>query len=55
MFNRICLEELPTRLNHLFRQVANLSLLHPPIAQNGLKLVQEYLPVSHRLRLSASP
>ena len=30
-------------------------LLRHPIGNNGLSVVQEYLPVVHRLRLAASP
>ena len=50
--------DLPTRLSHCLgvhiHQYAFLILLRPPIAQNGHEVVQEYQPVVHRLRLSAS-
>ena len=36
------------------QQRAHPILLRPPIADNGGEVVQEYQPVVHRLRLSAS-
>ena len=51
---RICLSELPTRLDPHFRSRAVPNLLRPPIARNATTAVQEYSPVVLRLRLSAS-
>ena len=49
---RICLLLPPTRLNHLFQQMDDLPFSVTP---SHYQVVQEYLPVSHQLRFSASP
>ena len=53
MKNGICLASLPTCLNALFHQCDSLSFCVTPSLKR-LKVVLEYQPVVHRLRLSAS-
>ncbi len=45
----------PTRLPQVYHRLGSLSLPRPPIGQTVANVVQEYQPVGHRLRLSASP
>ena len=45
----------PTRLPQDDHRLGSLSLPRHPIGHNGHDVVQEYQPVGHRLRLSASP
>ena len=45
----------PTRLPQDDHRLGSLSLPRPPIGQTVADVVQEYQPVVHRLRLSASP
>jgi hypothetical protein len=45
----------PTRLPQDDHRLGFHSLPRPPISQMTADVVQEYQPVSHRLRLSASP
>ena len=45
----------PTCLAQDNHRLGSLSLPRPPIGNNGSDVVQEYQPVGHRLRLSASP
>jgi hypothetical protein len=52
---RIFLSDLATRLPLDDHRQGSLSLPRPPIGRNGHDVVREYQPVSHRLRLSASP
>ena len=49
----ICLLVLPTYLDVLFHQYASLSFCVTPSLKR-LKVVQEFQPVVHRLRLLAS-
>ena len=44
----------PTRLSQVDHRLGFLSLPRPAIGGNGRYVVQEYQPVVHRLRLSAS-
>lgn len=50
--SRICQGTLPTRLNRNNQSPADLAF---SVTSSQLCAVQEYLPVFHRLRLSASP
>ena len=50
---RICLSDQPKRLDALFQSCAHPILLRHPVVKRSL-VVQEYQPVVHRLRLSAS-
>ena len=45
----------PTRLPQDDLRLGSLSLPRHPIGHSGCDVVQEYQPVGHRLRLSASP
>ena len=45
----------PTRLPQDYHRLGSPSLPRPPIGQTVTDVVQEYQPVGHRLRLSASP
>ena len=45
----------PTRLPQDYHRLGFPSLPRPPIGQTVTDVVQEYQPVGHRLRLSASP
>jgi hypothetical protein len=45
----------PTHLPQDYHRLGSLSLPRPPIGQTVADVVQEYQPVGHRLRLSASP
>ena len=51
--------DFPTRTSYTLEQALPIacvhSLLRPSAVHNGLKMVQEYQPDVHRLRLSASP
>src|SRR5699024_6577474 len=53
-----CWTDLPIQLAYClgarFHRCAFPILLRPPHCSNGQEVVQEYLPVIHRLRLSAS-
>ena len=55
VIQRICLSDLPTTLNQHFQSLAELSLLCSPYTQTRYKWYGNIKPVSHRLRLSASP
>ena len=52
---RISLQRLATYLPQDNHRLGSLTLPRPPIGHNGIDVVQEYQPVGHRLRLSASP
>ena len=52
---RIFLQQLATYLPQDNHRLGSLTLPRPPIGHNGFNVVQEYQPVRHRLRLSASP
>ena len=52
---RIFLRRLATYLPQDYHRLGSLTLPRPPIGHNGSNVVQEYQPVGHRLRLSASP
>ena len=52
---RIFLQRLATYLPQDNHRLGSLTLPRPPIGHNGSNVVQEYQPVGHRLRLSASP
>jgi hypothetical protein len=52
---RIFLQRLATCLPQDDHRLGSLTLPRPPIGHNGIDVVQEYQPVGHRLRLSASP
>ena len=52
---RISLQQLATYLPQDDHRLGSLTLPRPPIGGNGSNVVQEYQPVLHRLRLSASP
>ena len=52
--SRICLGELPTRLDAHNQRCASPTLLRHPITHNGYKVALEYQPVVHRLRHPAS-
>ena len=54
MGRRIFLATRPTRLPRTTIAWVRLTLPRPPIGDNGRDVVQEYQPVVHRLRLSAS-
>src|SRR5215218_6199119 len=52
---RISLPRLATRLPQDNHRLGSLSFPRHPIGHSGCDVVREYQPVSHRLRLSASP
>ena len=52
---RIFLQRLATCLPQDDHRLGSLTFPRPPIGHNGIDVVQEYQPVGHRLRLSASP
>ena len=49
---RICLDDPPTRLDQLFHQLADLSLLRHPVAQTHLKRFRNFnrIPISYAFR-----
>ena len=49
---RICQDRLPTSLNRHYQSPADIAFSVPP---SQWRAVPDYSPVSHRLRLSASP
>src|SRR5262249_47821627 len=52
---RIYLPRLATCLPQDNHRLGSLTLPRHPVGHNGCGVVQEYQPVGHRLRLSASP